>query len=150
MAVIVYLSFNFEQDAYLNSAYSYVVKECEKGQEFLAIYSQTEAYGSLIRMREYLNILGQSLKNNSVGPLTRQHCNEQYNMTPEQLYKLGEKAYKRYARKLARMCGQALNDIKKKEMKNGIMPQVTEFRKPNRMSLTEMRQLENVLNIMGY
>lgn len=150
LGTIVYLSYNFEQDAYLNSAYSYIIQECENGKEFLAVYSQTEAYNSLHKLRNNLDILKTALEIKKIGPLTRKHCKDEYNVSIEQLYNNGEKAYKRYAKKLARMCGQALNDLENKQLKEGALIHTRAFYKPLGLKLTEMEKLDETLNILGF
>ena len=66
----------------------------EKNYDITDAYEKTEAYNSLQSLRYYLDIMHDALSNNHVG----------------------EKAYSRYSRKLARMYAQALADIRNKNI----------------------------------
>ena len=57
-----------------------------------------------------------ALSNNHVGSVTKDHCKSDYNMSFEKILAIGEKAYSRYSRKLARMYAQALADIRNKNI----------------------------------
>lgn len=145
IGIIVYLTYSFEQDAYLNAAYNYIMQECGNGEPFLYIYSQTEAYNSLHKMRNILDIIKESLKDKQIEEILSQHCVNEYNCSLEKIYNNGEKAYKRYARKLARMCGQAIKDVEKKQIKEGWLIHTREFYNPFKMELTEMKKLDSTL-----
>lgn len=111
IANVIYLTHSFEQDAFLNGAYAYIMKEYENGGNFIISYKKTEAYVSLETLRYYLDTMQKALDNNKVGENIKNHCHYEYDLSFEQILKLGEKAYSRYTKKLVRMCGKALNDI---------------------------------------
>ena len=115
IANVIYLTNSFEQDAFLNGAYAYIMKQYEEGHDFMKSYSETEAYVSLHKMRYYLNAMQSALKYNNISDRVRSHCQNEYGYSFEKIVNYGEKAYARYSKKLARMCGQALNDIDKQE-----------------------------------
>ena len=145
IGIIVYLTYSFEQDAYLNAAYNYIMQECGNGEPFLYIYSQTEAYNSLHKMRNILDIIKETLKDKQIKEMLSQHCVNEYNCSLEKIYNNGEKAYKRYARKLTRMYGQAIKDVEKKQIKEGWLFHTREFYNPFKMELTEMKKLDSTL-----
>lgn len=130
IGIVVYLSYNFEQDAYLNAACNYIVRECNNGNSFLYVYSQTEAYHSLHKMRNHLDILKEILKNNNINGELETHCKNEYNVSLEKIYAYGERTYKRYAKKLARMYNQAINDVEEKQKNEGVMFHTREFYNP--------------------
>ena len=150
IGIIVYLTYSFEQDAYLNAAYNYIMQECGNGEPFLYIYSQTEAYNSLHKMRNILDIIKETLKDKQIKEMLSQHCVNEYNCSLEKIYNNGEKAYKRYARKLARMYGQAIKDVEKKQIKEGWLIHTREFYNPFKMELTEMKKLDSTLKSLGF
>ena len=150
IGIIVYLTYSFEQDAYLNAAYNYIMQECGNGEPFLYIYSQTEAYNSLHKMRNILDIIKETLKDKQIKEMLSQHCVNEYNCSLEKIYNNGEKAYKRYARKLARMYGQAIKDIEKKQIKEGWLIHTREFYNPFKMKFTEMKKLDSTLKRLGF
>ena len=116
IASVLYLTYKFEQDAFLNGAYAYILSEYEKNYDITDAYEKTEAYNSLQSLRFYLDIMHDALLNNHVGNVTKDHCKSQYNMSFEKILAIGEKAYSRYSRKLARMYAQALADIRNKNI----------------------------------
>ena len=120
IATIIYLSHNFEQDAFLNGAYSYIMAEYQNGNDILSAYEDTEAYVSLHKMREYLDVMQATLKSDHVGENIKKYCIAEYGMTFEKIKNVGEKAYSRYSRKLARMYAQCLSDIRNKEINEGM------------------------------
>ena len=116
IASVLYLTYKFEQDAFLNGAYAYIISEYEKNYDITDAYEKTEAYNSLQSLRYYLDIMHDALSNNHVGNVTKDHCKSEYNMSFEKILAIGEKAYSRYSRKLARMYAQALADIRNKNI----------------------------------
>ena len=116
IASVIYLTYKFEQDAFLNGAYAYILSEYEKNYDITDAYEKTEAYNSLQSLRYYLDIMHDALSNNHVGSVTKHHCKSEYNMSFEKILAIGEKAYSRYSRKLARMYAQALADIRNKNI----------------------------------
>lgn len=150
IGIVVYLTYCFEQDAYLNAAYNYILQKCSENNEFLYIYSQTEAYNSLHRMRDILDIIKKTLKDQQIKEMLSQYCIKEYNISLEKIYKNGEKAYKRYARKLARMYAQAIKDVEKKQIKEGWLIHTREFYNPFKIELTEMKNLDETLKRLGF
>lgn len=120
IAKILYLTYKFEQDAFLNGAYAYIMAENEKGNDITNAYEKTEAYISLHSMRHYLDVMKSALVNKRVGEYTKKHCEVEYQMSFEKIINIGEKSYSRYARKLARMYAQALSDIRNKNIMEGL------------------------------
>lgn len=116
IASVIYLTYKFEQDAFLNGAYAYILSEYEKNYDITDAYEKTEAYNSLQSLMYYLDIMHDALSNNHVGNVTKDHCKSEYNMSFEKILAIGEKAYSRYSRKLARMYAQALADIRNKNI----------------------------------
>ena len=116
IASVLYLTYKFEQDAFLNGAYAYIISEYEKGNDITGAYEKTAAYNSLHSLRYYLNIMQNAMANNRIGETTKQHCKSEYNLSFEKIITIGEKAYSRYSRKLARMYAQALADIRNKNI----------------------------------
>ena len=117
------------------------------GMAVISLYltKKTEAYVSLETLRYYLDTMQKALDNNKVGENIKNHCHYEYDLSFEQILKLGEKAYSRYTKKLVRMCGQALNDIDKQEKLN-IPYHTMEFYEPK--GLTEViNNLNNNINI---
>ena len=150
IGIVVYLTYYFEQDAYLNAAYNYILQKCGENNEFLYIYSQTEAYNSLHRMRNCLDLIEKALNDNDIKEKINQYCIKEYNISLEKIYKNGEKAYKRYARKLARMYGQAIKDVEKKQIKEGWLIHTREFYNPFKTELTELKKLDDTLKTLGF
>ena len=150
IGIVIYLTYSFEQDAYLNAAYNYIMQKCGENNEFLYIYSQTEAYNSLHRMRNCLDLIEKALNDNDIKEKINQHCIKEYHISLEKIHKNGEKAYKRYARKLARMCGQAIKDVENKQIKEGWLTHTREFYNPFKMELTEMKKFDNTLKTLGF
>lgn len=150
IGIVVYLTYYFEQDAYLNAAYNYILQKCGENNEFLYIYSQTEAYNSLHRMRNCLDLIEKALNDNDIKEKINQYCIKEYNISLEKIYKNGEKAYKRYARKLARMYGQAIKDVEKKQIKEGWLIHTREFYNPFKMELTELKKFDDTLKTLGF
>jgi hypothetical protein len=116
IASVLYLTYKFEQDAFLNGAYAYIMSEYEKGNDITGAYEKTAAYNSLHSLRYCLDIMQTAIANNRVGEMTKQHCKSEYNLSFEKIITIGEKAYSRYSRKLARMYAQALADIRNKNI----------------------------------
>ena len=116
IASLLYLTYKFEQDAFLNGAYAYIMSEYEKGNDITVAYEETAAYNSLRSLRSYLDIMQNAIANNRVGEMTKEHCKSEYNLSFEKIINIGEKAYSRYSRKLARMYAQALADIRNKNI----------------------------------
>lgn len=116
IASVLYLTYKFEQDAFLNGAYAYILSEYEKNYDITDAYEKTEAYNSLQSLRYYLDVMHDALSNNHVGNVTKDHCKSEYNMSFEKILAIGEKAYSRYSRKLARMYAQALADVRNKNI----------------------------------
>ena len=150
IGIVVYLTYCFEQDAYLNAAYNYILQKCGENNEFLYIYSQTEAYNSLHRMRNCLDLIEKALNDNDIKEKINQYCIKEYNISLGKIYKNGEKAYKRYARKLARMYGQAIKDVEKKQIKEGWLIHTREFYNPFKTELTELKKLDDTLKTLGF
>ena len=150
IGIVAYLTYNFEQDAYLNAAYNYIMQKCGEDNEFLYIYSQTEAYNSLHRMRNCLDLIKKALNDNDIKEKINQYCKNEYGVSLKNIYGNGEKSYKRYAKKLARMCGQAIKDAEKKQIKEGWLIHTREFYNPFKMELTEMKNLDDTLNRLGF
>ena len=116
IASVLYLTYKFEQDAFLNGAYAYIMSEYEKGNDVTGAYEKTDAYNSLHSLRSYLDNMQNAIANNRVGEMTKEHCKSEYNLSFEKIITIGEKAYSRYSRKLARMYAQALADIRNKNI----------------------------------
>jgi hypothetical protein len=92
------------------------MSEYEKGNDITVAYEKTAAYNSLHSLRSYLDIMQNAMANNRVGEMTKKHCETEYNLSFEKIITIGEKAYSRYSRKLARMYAQALADIRNKSI----------------------------------
>jgi hypothetical protein len=114
IANVVYLSHHFEQDAYLNGAYSYIMERFKEKENYIIAYKETEAYKSLETLKNSLEYLEKV----STDTIIDNHCKNEYSNSFKQILNYGKKAYARYSRKLARMCGQALLDINKERKKN--------------------------------
>jgi hypothetical protein len=125
------------------------MKQYENGEDFIISYKETEAYVALNKLRYYLNAMNKAFNNGKVGDKIKDHCIFEYNLTFEKIINIGEKAYSRYSKKLARMCGQALNDIDKKE-KEHIPYHTMEFYEPEGLNevLKRLKTINN--NIFSF
>lgn len=106
---VLYASYKFEQDAFIHGAYEFMMQKNKEGIDPYVSYKETDAYAVLLKLKYGLGLLSTIKKEdkNKISSFIKQTLD--YNSLDD-ILTLGEKALKRYSRKLARMYSKVIKD----------------------------------------
>ena len=109
MARLLYLSRDYEQDAYVNGIYAFLMAQEEpKAKIQWDLVKETDGYRLLMEMRQVL----EKLKEPS-DEIT-QICQQFFNMSPHKMYKIGKATEFRFVRKMGKALAKYYKDIREK------------------------------------
>jgi len=114
LSKIIYYSYNFEQDAFVNGLYQYLLNH-DKNKTGDIDYADSPQYNSLVELKEAVNYIKQ-LKDNDVN-LTNSLL--LFKKNKQWFIKRGELSIKRYLNKIGKVITKYKQDITKEVITNG-------------------------------
>ena len=124
IGLILYLSRKWEQRAYANGVYSYLMnhKIRNLARENL---KDTQLYRGLIQLKEAVNLIktvGSNWQQHPYARITLLTLNNQYKISYDKLIKIGEEAIEHITKVLGRTLSKVEDDIKKETNENVMFP----------------------------
>ena len=123
VGIILYLSQNWEQRAFSNGVYQYLINHKYPENSFINI-KETQLYGGLIQLKQSIKIL-KEITDPYQHPFIHTELNQlknNFNITFDKLIQIGEKAINNIIRILGRTLSKVEDDLEKKEKGEILFP----------------------------